>query len=54
MKNTRRQFLKLLGLLPFTGGYAFSRTSFVEQRLGDDYVLVNGWILKRSDLTDYL
>ena len=54
VKNTRRQIITLLGLLPFAGGYLFSSASLAEHALGNDYILVNGWILKKSDLTDYL
>jgi len=54
VKNTRRQIITLLGLLPFAGGYLFASASLAEHELGNDYILVNGWILKKSDLTDYL
>jgi hypothetical protein len=54
MKLTRRQLNKLLLLLPLANSRAAERDRTIEDALGDDYVIVDGWILKKSDLPDLL
>ncbi len=54
MTIARRQVLKLLSLLPWTGSLALAKQSPLEDQLGNDYILVNGWILKKSDVTDFI
>lgn len=54
VNKTRRHFAKYLCLFPFLGTFIQSRTTAAEQQLNDNFVLVNGWILKKSDLTDNL
>ena len=54
VKIARRQVLKLLCLLPWTGSSAFARTTPLSRHLSEDYVLVNGWILKKSEVNDYI
>ena len=52
MRKARRHFLKLLVSLPFANALLASQPSFIERHLGDDYVLVDGWIMKKSDLDE--
>jgi hypothetical protein len=52
MQNSRRQFLKIIGLLPFVRVCLFPEAKTIVENLGDEYVLLNGWILKRTDLYD--
>jgi hypothetical protein len=54
VKTPRRQFVKLLSILPLVGSFALFRTSLAEKQLDNNHVIVNGWILKKSDLVDYL
>lgn len=54
MKLTRRQLSKLLLLLPLGNSRAAKRDRAIEEALGEDYVIVDGWILKKSDLPDLL
>ena len=50
MKYSRRQLIKYLSLLPFMGVLEMRGTSIAHKQLDENYVIVNGWILKRSDL----
>jgi hypothetical protein len=56
MNTSRRQVLGYLSALPVTGWSAADRASADGRSpgnrngLGDDYVLVNGWILKRTEV----
>lgn len=50
VNNSRRRLIKLLSVLPLAGSFLFRRASLAEQQLGNNHVLVNGWILKKSDL----
>ena len=55
VKSSRRRFIKLLSflsLLPLARGFVLSHASLAEQQLGNNHILVNGWILKKSDLVD--
>ena len=52
MKNSRRRVIKCLSLLPFMGVLGMRGTPLARKQLNEDYVLVNGWILKRSDLVE--
>ena len=54
MQLTRRQLSKQLLLLPLANSRAAERDRAIEEALGDDYVIVDGWILKKSDLPDLL
>ena len=54
MKLTRRQLSKLLLLLPLTNSRAAERDRALDDALGEDYVIVDGWILKKSDVPDLL
>lgn len=53
MNTARRQLLKLLCLLPWTGLQARQRQSPLQPHLRPGYVLVDGWILKKSELPDH-
>jgi hypothetical protein len=53
MKSTRRQLIKFAFLLPLIGVVPSRRISAARQELSDGFILVNGWILKKSDLADY-
>jgi hypothetical protein len=44
--------LKFLCLLPWAGSAVLARRLPLDEYLGDDYVIVDGWILKKSDLSD--
>lgn len=46
---SRRKILSLLMLIPFVGMglYKSKKSSTVES---DDFVLINGWVLKKKDL----
>ena len=50
MDKTKRQMLKLIVSLPFANKLLASQMPFIERHLGDEFVLVDGWILKKSDL----
>ena len=52
MKTNRRQLAKLLLMVPFGAGRAMEPKSAVERQLRPGYILVDGWILKKSDLPD--
>lgn len=52
-ETTRRTFLKWSFLTPIAaiGGLSFKNaTARVAKKIDDDYVIVNGWVLKSSDL----
>ena len=46
--------IKYLGLLPFVPVLDLRGTSLAAKQLNDSYVIINGWILKRSDLVEEL
>ncbi len=55
VKSSRRRFIKLLSflsLLPLARGFGLSHATLAEQQLGNIHTLVDGWILKKSDLVD--
>jgi hypothetical protein len=52
MKYSRRRVIKYLSLLPFMGVLETRGTSLARKQLNENYVMVNGWILKRSDLVE--
>ena len=52
MKYSRRLMIKYLGLLPFVRAVDLRSASLAGKQLNEDYVLVNGWILKRSDFVE--
>ena len=52
MKYSRRQVIKYLSMLPFMGALIARGMPFEVKHLNEDYVIVNGWILKRSDLVE--
>lgn len=54
MKYSRRRVIKYLSLLPFIGVLGMRRKPFAVKQLNENYVMVNGWILKRSDLMEEL
>jgi hypothetical protein len=49
----RRQFLKLFCLMPILYLQRSSRSSHQRIHNHDKFVLVDGWILKQSDLPEY-
>ena len=52
MEVSRRQVIKYLSLLPFMGVFGMRGTSAAVKQLDENHVIVNGWILKRSDLVE--
>ena len=52
MKVSRRQVITYLSLLPFMGVLEMRRSPSVVKQLDENHVIVNGWILKRSDLVE--
>lgn len=54
VKKTRRQFVKYLSILPLVGSFSLNRESIAEKHLESGYILVNGWVLKKTDLIDHL
>ena len=52
MKVSRRQVITCLSLLPFMGVLEMRRTPIAVKQLDENYVIVNGWILKKSDLAE--
>ena len=54
MNKERRQLIKVLCFLPWSGTFVYRRKTALEAQLESDFVLVDGWILKKTDLTDYL
>jgi hypothetical protein len=51
-KTSRRQFVKSASLLTLARALLLTSPSVAERQLGNNHVLVNGWILKKSDLID--
>lgn len=54
MNKARRQLFKFLCALPIAGGLVASRATIFEEELDDQFVILDGWILKKSDLTEFL
>ena len=52
MSVSRRLAIKYLSLLPFMGVLKARGAPFAVKQLNEDYVIVNGWVLKRSDLVE--
>ena len=52
MKYSRRLVIKYLSLFPFMGVLEMRGSLIVGKQLEENYVIVNGWILKRSDLVE--
>ena len=53
IENTaRRRFLLLLCMLPLIGRHLFQQRSKNIDDSGGDFVVVRGWILKKSDLLE--
>jgi len=48
--RSRRRFLTLLGAFPIIGGYLLSRRYLMAEFVEEDFVLVHGWILKKTDM----
>lgn len=54
MKKTRRQVLKLFCLLPVAGLRPRPEPGRLDTLLGDEFVLLDGWVLKKTDLARLL
>ena len=54
MKKTRRQVLKLFCLLPVAGLRPSPRPRTLDAMLGNEFVLLDGWVLKKTDLARLL
>ena len=52
MNHSRRIVIKYLGLLPFVPVLDLRGTSLAGKQLNENYVIVNGWILKKNDLVE--
>ena len=50
--NARRKFIRFLGILPLALNFKVYGAQRQRALVGQDYVLVNWWILKQSDLVD--
>jgi hypothetical protein len=49
---SRRRFLALLAAFPVTAQCLIPRLPSKAADLGDDFILVRGWVLKKTDLLD--
>ena len=52
MKTERRHLLKTLCLLPFAGSVALFPRRLRKDSLDSEFVIVNGWVLKKSEAAD--
>ena len=52
MKVSRRQVITYLSLFSFMGVLEIRRAPIAVKQLDENYVIVNGWILKKSDLLE--
>jgi hypothetical protein len=51
--NTRRRFLEFISALPFFGMCSLlSRQTPIKPYLGGEFVLVRGWVLRKSDFSE--
>jgi len=53
-KKTRRQILKLFCLLPLTSVRPPVQSQRLESLIGNEFVLLDGWVLKKTDLARLL
>lgn len=50
INKSRRMFILALCTLPHIEHYMLHRKPLIDENSGDEYTVVNGWILKKTDL----